>query len=105
VERFANECVCVVIAKQGASPVPKDRYQRQAMECLRLADQAVDPDNRRALIHMAQAWLRLADQAERNGVFNFVTEMVGQERLESGSPRNLPCRMPSTVQTQIEPMP
>ena len=67
--------------------MPKDNYQTQAAECLRLADQAIDPDNRRTLIHMAQAWLRLADQAERNSFFIFVTEMsVEDKNLESGRP-------------------
>jgi hypothetical protein len=43
-----------------------NEYRRHASECLAIADDTTDPENKVLLIAMAQAWLRLAQQAERN---------------------------------------
>lgn len=39
-----------------------DEYRRYAMECLRLAHDASDPDDKARLLQMAQAWHDLADK-------------------------------------------
>ncbi|MBI2714807.1 MAG: hypothetical protein HYX37_10170 [Rhizobiales bacterium] len=39
-----------------------DDYRRYAMECLRLAHDASDPDDKARLLQMAQAWYDLADK-------------------------------------------
>jgi hypothetical protein len=44
-----------------------------AAECLRIADDTTNPQNKILLIAMAQAWLRLAQQAEKN----LTTDLVG----------------------------
>jgi hypothetical protein len=41
-------------------------HRRHAAECLRLAEDRSDPQERLVLIDMAQAWLQLAHQAEQN---------------------------------------
>lgn len=39
----------------------KDRYRRNAEECVRLA-QGAKPEHKAALLKMAEAWRRLADE-------------------------------------------
>jgi hypothetical protein len=56
----------------------KNDYERHAAECLLLAQQTTDPQNRAVLIEMAQAWLRLADQAEKNTRTDLVYETPPQ---------------------------
>jgi hypothetical protein len=46
--------------------VAKDEYRVRAQECLRIAQDVVNPQHKAALIAMADAWLRLHDQAARN---------------------------------------
>ena len=41
-------------------------YRQYAMECLRLAHDAVDPDDKARLLRMAQAWHDLADKVAAN---------------------------------------
>jgi hypothetical protein len=43
-----------------------DEYRRNAIECLRIADETITARSRVLLIHMAEAWMRLADQAQKN---------------------------------------
>jgi hypothetical protein len=43
-----------------------DEYRRNAIECLRIADETITARSRVLLIHMADAWMRLAQQAEKN---------------------------------------
>jgi hypothetical protein len=47
--------------------------RRHAAECLRIADDTTNPQNKILPIAMAQAWLRLAQQAEQN----LTTDLVG----------------------------
>jgi len=42
----------------------RDEYLQFAEECLRLAQQAADPDTRGRLLDMAQAWRDLSDKAQ-----------------------------------------
>jgi hypothetical protein len=37
-------------------------YQKQAMDCLRLARQVSDPTNKALLLEMAQTWVSLAEE-------------------------------------------
>jgi hypothetical protein len=46
--------------------VMRDKYRERAAECLRVANDVNNPDQRTTLLDMALAWMRLADQAERN---------------------------------------
>jgi hypothetical protein len=39
-----------------------DEYRRFAAECIELAKQATDPNDKARLMQMAQAWLDLADK-------------------------------------------
>jgi hypothetical protein len=49
--------------KNGECDVPtSQKYQQRATECLRLANLANDPSNRRLLLELGQAWSRLAEQ-------------------------------------------
>jgi hypothetical protein len=41
-----------------------DQYKRRAAECIRMAEQAGQPEDRELLLQMAQTWLRLAEKAE-----------------------------------------
>jgi hypothetical protein len=41
-------------------------YRFNAARCLKLAEEAMDSDNRQSLIAMAYGWLRLADLAQHN---------------------------------------
>ena len=43
-----------------------DEYRRNAIECLRIADETITARSRVLLIHMAESWMRLAQQAEKN---------------------------------------
>jgi hypothetical protein len=40
-------------------------YRRRAVECERLAEEAVTEDHRQAILRIAASWRRLADQRER----------------------------------------
>jgi hypothetical protein len=42
----------------------RDEYLKYAEECVRLAQQAADPDSRARLMDMAQAWRDLADKLQ-----------------------------------------
>jgi hypothetical protein len=56
-------------AGDGAKPnMPPGDYRRYAAECLRLAENFTDAEDRMRLIDMAMAWLLLAQQAERNPI-------------------------------------
>ncbi len=48
----------------GSGMTTRDEYLKFAEECLRLAQQAADPDTRARLLDMAQAWRELADKAQ-----------------------------------------
>ena len=39
-------------------------YQQRAADCLRVAQQMTDPQNKALLLEMARAWVRLAEQAQ-----------------------------------------
>ena len=41
-----------------------DEYRRHASECVRLAQQAENANDKALLLRMAETWLRLAQQAE-----------------------------------------
>ncbi|HEY4860503.1 MAG TPA: hypothetical protein VII14_11265 [Xanthobacteraceae bacterium] len=43
-----------------------DEYRRNAIECLRIADETISARSRVLLIHMAESWMRLSQQAEKN---------------------------------------
>jgi len=43
----------------------RDEYLQFAEECLRLAQQAADPDTRARLLDMAQAWRDLSKKAQK----------------------------------------
>jgi len=49
----------------GESVVTQEDYRQNAVNCLQLADEAIDPAIRMGLIDMAHAWLSLAEEAER----------------------------------------
>ena len=51
-----------------------NEYRRHAAECLLIADEITDPNNKLLLVAMAQAWLRLARRAEENLTRDFVYE-------------------------------
>jgi hypothetical protein len=40
-------------------------YRRRAVECERMAEEAVTEDHRQAILRIAASWRRLADQRER----------------------------------------
>jgi hypothetical protein len=40
-----------------------ERYRRYAAECIRLAQQTLDSEEKETLLGMAQAWCRLAEHA------------------------------------------
>jgi len=42
-----------------------DEYRRQADECLRMADQTHDEDDRRAWLRLAEGWHRMTRTAQR----------------------------------------
>jgi hypothetical protein len=46
--------------------VSKEDYRKNAMECMRLANEVSTPSAKIALLQMAQAWVRLYDQSVRN---------------------------------------
>jgi len=47
---------------------PRDEYRRNALECFKLADEVIYPENKDALVKIAQGWLRLAEQITRNEI-------------------------------------
>ena len=51
-----------------------NEYRRHAAECLLIADEITDPNNKLLLVAMAQAWLRLARRAEEDLTPDFVYE-------------------------------
>jgi hypothetical protein len=51
-----------------------NEYRRHAAECLLLADEITDPNNKLLLVAMAQAWLKLAQRAEENLIPDFVSQ-------------------------------
>jgi hypothetical protein len=44
----------------------KEEYRRNAMECMRMADQVAHPAMRGSLLQMAQKWLQLYEQSISN---------------------------------------
>jgi hypothetical protein len=46
--------------------MPSGQYRRHAAECLRLAENATDAQDRQLLLDMAISWLLLAHESERN---------------------------------------
>jgi hypothetical protein len=71
-----------------------NEYRHRAVECLRLANECNDPQNRASLLEMAQAWLRLLDQAEKNSQVDIPYEILvalrllrAQNRLRTRSPK------------------
>jgi hypothetical protein len=42
------------------------KYRERAFECLRLANEISNPNDRASLIEMAQAWLSLQQETETN---------------------------------------
>jgi hypothetical protein len=58
-----------------------NEYRHRAAECLRLANECNDPQNRALLLEMAQAWLRLLDQAEKNSQVDIPYEVLVALRL------------------------
>ena len=51
-----------------------DEYRRNAIDCLRIADETITARSRVLLIHMAESWMRLAQQAEKNSTTDLVYE-------------------------------
>jgi hypothetical protein len=51
-----------------------NEYRRHAAECLLIADEITDPNNKLLLVAMAQAWLKLAQRAEEDLTPNFLYE-------------------------------
>ena len=51
-----------------------NEYRRHAAECLLIADEITDPNNKLLLVAMAQAWLRLARRAEEDLTPDFAYE-------------------------------
>ena len=49
-------------------------YRRNAVSCLRVAEQMMEPAAKTALIDMARAWHSLADQADKNSTADLVYE-------------------------------
>jgi hypothetical protein len=47
---------------EHARVLKTEEYERHALTCLRLAQQAQDADSKAYLIEMAQAWIRMAGQ-------------------------------------------
>jgi uncharacterized protein with PhoU and TrkA domain len=43
----------------------QDRYKQYASECLRIAKQATDEEQRARLLEMAAAWQRLSEAASK----------------------------------------
>jgi hypothetical protein len=43
-----------------------NEYRRYAAECLWIADDITNPENKMLLLAMAQAWLKLAQRAEQD---------------------------------------
>ena len=41
-----------------------DQYKRRAAECVRMAENASNPDDKSKFLQMADSWLRLAAKAE-----------------------------------------
>jgi hypothetical protein len=52
----------------------RDQYQRNASECMKLAAQMEDPNDKLQLMMMARAWLKLADYSF---VFEEAAQIVG----------------------------
>ena len=52
----------------------EDGYRQIAAMCVRMAEEATEPDSKAAFIAMANAWLTLADQAARNSKADLVYE-------------------------------
>jgi hypothetical protein len=44
-----------------------DRYRQFAAECVRVAQQSSNPDEKASLLEMAEAWRRLAERASKSG--------------------------------------
>jgi hypothetical protein len=49
-------------------------YRAHAAECVRLAQQTVDPRSKSSLLDMARAWLVLVTQSEKNSHTTLVYE-------------------------------
>jgi hypothetical protein len=56
----------VRIYRGGPIMADVERYRRYAAECLRIAQQAMDENQKALLLQMAEHWRRLAEKAERN---------------------------------------
>jgi hypothetical protein len=42
---------------------PRDRYRQFAAECVRVAQQSSDPEDKALMLEMAEIWRRLAERA------------------------------------------
>jgi hypothetical protein len=70
-------------------------YRRNAIECLRIADETSSARSRVLLIQMAQTWLHLAHQAEKN----LATDLV----YETPPPRGERPVLQQQQQQQVQP--
>ena len=58
-------------------------YQRYAAECVLLAEQISNPEQKPRLLAMAQAWLRLAQLAEKNNQNDITYETPRRRNVAS----------------------
>jgi hypothetical protein len=54
------------VGRFGLSPFSAVDYRRYALECVRLAQQVSDPDDKARLLDMAEMFRELADKHEAN---------------------------------------
>jgi hypothetical protein len=47
-----------------------EQYRRYAAECIRVAQETVNPDDKALVLEMAQKWRELAEKAEREDASN-----------------------------------
>ena len=64
-ERFFSPRVDAIklSGSRGGMTAAADRYKQYAAECLRIAQQATDPNQKARLLEMAEAWQRLSESA------------------------------------------
>jgi hypothetical protein len=64
----------LICRPEGAIVSNHDDYRRNAFDCIRLAQAAVNPRDKAMLVGMAQTWIRLAERAQKNGLADSVYE-------------------------------
>jgi hypothetical protein len=60
----AEETAVRIVYRVGGTMTLANSYKQRAAECVRMAEDSRNPDDKAKFLKMAEAWLRLSEKAE-----------------------------------------